>query len=119
MAEETKYAEHALAHGVHDGKKKSGHAAGREAAKGKGAKKLKEMHIRKAQTGGFIARHEHEMPEKVDMERHPDEEHVLPDMEALKGHLEATYGGGEAKSEPGAEGGEGEGQEAEQEAEAE
>lgn len=59
-----------------------------------GEKKLKEMHVRKAHNKGFIARHEFEPPIDIESKRHPDEEHILPDMAALHDHLDEHLGGG-------------------------
>lgn len=50
---------------------------------------VKEVNIRPAANGGFIAKHIHHMPH--DMPMH-DEEHVQPDMKGLHGHLDALWG---------------------------
>lgn len=50
---------------------------------------VKEVHIRPAANGGFIAKHIHHMPH--DMPMH-DEEHVQPDMKGLHGHIDALWG---------------------------
>lgn len=50
---------------------------------------LKEMHVSKAHSGGYIARHEHHNA--------PDHHHVLKSMNALKQHMMEHMGG---ESEP-------------------
>ncbi len=52
----------------------------------KPAKVVKEMHIRKTDNGGYIAKHIHASFE------HPDEEHVHPHMDALHDHMEEHWG---------------------------
>lgn len=62
----------------------------------KPAKIVKEMHIRKTDNGGYIAKHIHTSFE------HPDEEHVHPHTDALHDHIEAHWGepnDGEEESE--------------------
>lgn len=68
------------------------HLAAGELGHGKSEKKpdtkkeVKEMHIRKA-NGGHIVVHKHARPDL-----HPDEEHIVPDMDALHDHLEEHMG---------------------------
>lgn len=59
-------------------------------------KDIHEMHVRKADNGGFIVKHIHKHFE------HPPEEHVHSDMDSLHDHLEQHWGepnDGEAESE--------------------
>lgn len=52
-------------------------------------KKVKHIAVRKADNGGFIAKHMHQPPHDMpDM----DEEHVMPDMQGLKDHMEQHFG---------------------------
>lgn len=53
------------------------------------AKKVKRMSIRKADKGGFIMNHMHHPPHE--MPEH-DEEHITPDMDGLKAHLDQHFG---------------------------
>lgn len=48
----------------------------------KGGKKTKGMYIRRATSGGYIAKHDAPEGQAV------GDEHVLPDMDALKAHLD-------------------------------
>lgn len=48
--------------------------------------KVKGMRVRKATTGGYIAHHDEMMPGE-DGTMPPQEEHVLPDLAALKDHM--------------------------------
>lgn len=54
--------------------------------------KVKEMHVRKADSGGYISRHEMEKPMSPEEggpggPTPPEETHVLPDMKALQDHM--------------------------------
>jgi hypothetical protein len=49
-------------------------------------KDIKEMHMRKGASGGFIVKHVHVDP------MHPDEEHVHTSMDGVHGHLEDHWG---------------------------
>lgn len=64
-------------------RKRKGHA---------GKKRVHEMHIRRAKTGGFIVRHDME-----DATGNPQasEEHAVPDSEALHDHVEDAFGEGQ------------------------
>ena len=76
---------------------------GGKSHKGK-KKKLKGMHVRHAASGGYIAKHEPEMdPAAAGPQDSP--EHIVPDMEALKSHMEEHMGqpgegGGEEPAAP-------------------
>jgi hypothetical protein len=50
-------------------------------------KSVKEMHIRKGKSGGFIMEHHHAAPAV-----HPMEEHTAPDMDALHDHMDQHMG---------------------------
>lgn len=71
------------------GKKKSE----KKPAKKKGGKKVKGMHVRKADSGGFIAKHD--APDEG-----AAEEHVLPDMAALQSHMSDHMGEDEVGPAP-------------------
>lgn len=63
------------------------------------AKKVQHMHIKRGHSGGYIVTHKHHFPEI-----HPDEEHVVPDTDALHDHVEANMGEpnpGEAEADAG------------------
>jgi hypothetical protein len=61
--------------------------------KSKTKKHPKEIHIRRGKSGGFIAKHIHDAdPNSPDTAPEPDEEHVLPDLEALHSHMDANMG---------------------------
>ena len=49
-------------------------------------KSVKEIHIRKGKSGGFIMEHHHAAPAV-----HPMEEHTAPDMDALHDHMAVSY----------------------------
>jgi hypothetical protein len=59
----------------------------KHSSKSKG-KKVHEMHIRKADSGGYIAKHDMEQPEDPSQEGNPSEEHVLPDVQSLAQHVQ-------------------------------
>lgn len=64
----------------------------KEEKKGKrGRGKVKQMHIRQAASGGFIAKH----PNKDGSLGHdePDLQHVMADMPALQAHIGQNMGG--------------------------
>lgn len=83
MAEEKNSRAHSAMSG---GSKKS-------SKKSKTKKHPKEVHIRRGKSGGFIAKHIHDTdPNSPDTAPEPDEEHVLPDMDALHQHLDANMG---------------------------
>jgi hypothetical protein len=63
--------------------------------KSKKKHKTKSMHVRKADNGGFIARHDGILPGE-DGVMPPEQEHVLPDIEALKQHMGDHMGDDEA-----------------------
>ena len=74
---------------------------GKKSKKSKG--KVKSMHIHKASGGGFIMHHEMEQdPESP--QGSPSEEHIAPDLEALKAHLQDHFSEhpamGEGPAEP-------------------
>ena len=52
--------------------------------------KTKSMHVRKADSGGFIASHSMQ-PDEQGMPS-PDQEHILPDLESLKDHMGQHFG---------------------------
>jgi hypothetical protein len=53
--------------------------------------KVKAMHIRKADSGGFVA--QHEMPPDLETGvTPPGQEHVLPDIGALQQHVGDHFG---------------------------
>ncbi len=59
-------------------------------------KKVRSIHIRPGASGGFIAKHEMEPegPDESGVTAPPEpNEHVIPDMEALKQHLQEHMGG--------------------------
>lgn len=61
--------------------------------KSKTKKHPKEMHIRRGKSGGFIAKHIHDTdPDAPGMAPEPDEEHVLPNLDALHSHIDANMG---------------------------
>lgn len=74
----------------------------------KGGKKIREMHIRKASSGGFMARHEHE-PSGDGMQTPPDDIHLMPDVSALKDHMGEHFSDGEEPEEEPSAGGPGPG----------
>ena len=53
--------------------------------------KTKEIHARRATSGGYIARHDM-MPDEATGKEPPEQEHVLPDIEALKQHMQDHLG---------------------------
>jgi len=55
--------------------------------------KTKTMHIRKADSGGFVANHDM-LPEEMEgkMQQPPPQEHVLPDLSALQDHVGQHFG---------------------------
>jgi hypothetical protein len=65
--------------------------ADKKTEKKKGKHKVKGMHVRKADSGGFIAKHEDMMPGE-DGVMPPPQEHVLPDMGALQQHMQDHMG---------------------------
>lgn len=76
--------------------------------KSKHRKGLHEMHIRKAASGGFIAKHPDSRGrmnhDGADAETGENLQHVLPDMEGLHDHMEQHMGGAEpGEAAPGAE----------------
>lgn len=87
-------------------KEKKVHGRAEHVLGGKSAKKHKvhSMHIRKAASGGYIVKHQHETPEPPEPPQ-PDQEHVVPDMEALHEHMDEHMGdqpaAGEAEEAPG------------------
>jgi hypothetical protein len=69
--------------------------------KKKGKKgKTKEIHARRADSGGYIAKHDM-LPEEMEgkMLQPPQQEHVLPDIEALKQHMQDHLGPEEEEQE--------------------
>jgi hypothetical protein len=75
--------------------------ADKKTEKKKGKKgKTKTMHIRKADSGGFVANHDM-LPEEMEgkMQQPPPQEHVLPDLENLKAHVQDHFGD-EEEQEP-------------------
>jgi len=62
--------------------------------------KTKEIHARRADSGGYIAKHDM-MPEEMEgkMQQPPQQEHVLPDIEALKQHMQDHLGPEEEEQE--------------------
>jgi hypothetical protein len=52
--------------------------------------KVKSMHIRKADNGGFIA--QHELPPDEQGAPQPGQEHILPDIGALQQHVGDHFG---------------------------
>jgi hypothetical protein len=52
--------------------------------------KVKGMHVRKADSGGFISNHE--MLPGEDGVTPPSQEHVIPDVAGLKQHMEDHFG---------------------------
>jgi hypothetical protein len=69
-----------------------GKKSSKKPAKKKGGKKTKGMHVRKATSGGYIAKHDAPEPGAE------QEEHALPDMAALQEHMAQNLQGEE---EPG------------------
>lgn len=47
---------------------------------------VKAMHVRKADSGGYVATHE--LPSDESGMPQPNQEHVLPDLNALKEHMD-------------------------------
>ena len=93
----------ALAHGKRTPKPTKPEPKSEPKAKAKGKVKVNEIHVRRAQ-GGFIAKHLPEPGPGKDFQD-PDQaqesnEHILPDIEALKEHLATHFGpGGEPAAE--------------------
>jgi hypothetical protein len=72
------------------GGKKSDKKEDKKPAKKKGGKKTKGMHVRKADSGGYVVKHDAPEGEAV------GEEHVMPDMAALQSHISERLEGEEA-----------------------
>jgi hypothetical protein len=66
----------------------------------KGRGKTHEMHIRKADSGGYSARHEM-MPDELTGKDLPEQEHLLPDLQSLHDHIDNHFGENEEGGEPG------------------
>lgn len=64
------------------------HMGGGKKKSGKSSSHAHSMHIRRGHKGGFIAVH-HAEPGAEDMQ---DQEHPLPDIDALKAHLQDSMG---------------------------
>jgi hypothetical protein len=60
-------------------------------------RKVKDMHIRRAASGGYIAKHPNDQGSL--MHEDPDLHHALPDMGALQAHMQDHMGDDE-KAEP-------------------
>jgi hypothetical protein len=66
--------------------------------KKKGKKgKTKSMHVRKADSGGFIANHQMQ-PDDAGMAQ-PDQEHILQDLPQLQQHMADHFGPEEEEQE--------------------
>ncbi len=74
-------------------------ALGRRKKGGKG--KVASIHVRRASSGGFIARHEMEQKGEGDMPGGGAEEHILPDMTSLQAHMGQAMGDQPAAMPPG------------------
>jgi len=61
-------------------------------SKKKGGKRVKEMHVRRGASGGYIAKHDFERPTDASQPMPESEEHILPDMEALHDHMDEHMG---------------------------
>jgi len=61
--------------------------------------KVKIMHIRKADSGGYVAGHELP-PDMMTGKVPPEQEHILPDIEAMKQHVQDHMGPDEEEGQP-------------------
>jgi hypothetical protein len=77
------------------GGKKPSKKSDKKPAKKKGGKKTKGMHVRKADSGGYIAKHD------SGPDGQPGEEHALPDMAALQAHMNDRMEGPEEPASSG------------------
>lgn len=66
------------------------HMGGKKSGKAKSGKKPHSIHVRRAHSGGFVATHHHKMADDGSMPE--DEEHVIPDMQALQQHMQDNMG---------------------------
>src|SRR5271170_1775267 len=65
--------------------------------KGEGKRHVREMHLRRAANGGYIARHDMEPGEDGEMPQ--SEDHILPDMAAVHDHMDEHMGDGQDAGE--------------------
>lgn len=72
-------------------------------AKKKGGKRVKEMHVRRGASGGYIAKHDFERPTDAMAQMPESEEHILPDMNALHDHMDEHMGEEQQEAAGGAE----------------
>lgn len=77
------------------------HAGSEKKEKESKKKQVKGMHIRRATSGGFIAKHDMDKTAEPGMDQ---EEHALPDMGAVQQHI-SDHMGGEMGAEGGDQGG--------------
>lgn len=82
-----------LAHGKRQQPKKAEAPKAPDQHKKPSEGKVKEMRIRRAANGGYIARHEQES--KPDEMMQEPEEHIIPDIAALHSHIDEHMGAGE------------------------